>query len=411
MHNTYKKNTIINVYDRLLIILIVLQIFGTIGGAFQPIRIFIVLMLPLVLFLPRRDKAFFNLHKRDLFFFLFWQCYSIASLFWALSISLAAKEIVYNIINFSLLPIFLILCNRASKPLLSIIKGWVLLFVISIPFALYEFISGVHHYTAEQTHSKIYINFDQIRNYAALAYGNLNGYNQILVYALPFVFGFTLLQKTIKQKIFSLAVMIFLTAFIIMNSSRASILCLAVTTSVFFIQKNHLITGKIKLLFMAAGILFSFLFYDVIFINVLARLGGQDSNGFSDSYREEIIYSGLGTLRENLYLGLGSGNFSIGIEKFSNFSLTQDFIASHNFFLEILVQYGLIIFIMFLFYLARIYLNRKKDSISKFIIVAFILSYAFTSVINSSYHLNTSTWIFLFSIQMFTIFDIKEKYT
>ncbi len=410
--NLEKIDITVNKYDRLLIFLIILQIFGNIGQAFQPLRIMIVLLIPLFLFPNSLDKKILVYNKASLSFWVIWFLYSIISTSWVISMTSAFKEIVYNIINFSILPIFLILCFKANNPLISIIKGWVYFFVLTIPFAIYEFVFSVHMPTAQAELGQLYIGNGVARTYAAITFGNLNGYNQMMVYCLPFVFSSLYIKNVFNSKLLPIVSVLSIVFFIVLNSSRGATLCLITTIAFFLFKKGSGISVKTKFLFLFSIGVIGVWFYDSIFVNIVSRVSKRADNGpFGDAYRQDIIFSGLKAMKESLYMGSGPGNFAQVIDNYSSFGRTQDFIASHNLFLEIGVQYGIVILIMFFGYLINLYLKCKPNPISRFIVISALLFYPVCNIISSSYFLAVSTWMFLFSIQMFTIFNFKNKNT
>jgi len=398
-----------NFYDRSLIILIISQIFGTFGGAFQPVRFVIILFFPMVLFTIKNDRNFLLNHSRKLMFFLFWIIYSVVSIVWVSSTQNALKEIVYNIIDFSILPMFLIFCQRANNPLISIIKAWSFLFTISIPFGLYEYMTDFH---LENSHNSgdgnIYIGDGSVRKYMALNFGNLNGYNQILVYCIPFVFSKVILKAYFKKKLQSTFLILMLIIFIILNSSRAALVCLLITIIIFIFQKNSVMSSKLKLaiVFLLFGI--AILGYDLIFTNIFSRFTGKQSVSLNESYRKQLFLRGFDVLRGTMFLGTGAGNMKQGYSEYTNFGTSKEFIGSHNFFLEIYVQYGIGIFILFFMFLRNIYKKANSNPVSNFIIKTTMFFYIFANIINSTYLLNPSTWLFIFSVQMFTVFKINK---
>lgn len=391
-----------NKYDKLIITLIILQIFGVLGGAIQPVRVFIVLLWPF-LFFSNNKLWIKNLKDKGLLFFLFWICYSVFSLMWVTSKSLAFKSILYNIIHFSIFPILYVLASKANTPLRSIIKGWCLFFALTIPLALFEFFTGLHLPSAHKG-SELYIGGGQTRMYAAINFGNLNSYNLLLVYSLPFLFANYIIELNKGAKLVASLLIVIVSCFIIMNSSRASLICLLIAFLYFLIYFRKKLGKGIKLILILSTIAGGLMF-NVIFNNISSRISSKKSNFFADNYREDILYKGLEVVQETLFIGTGSGNFAFSIDKWTDFSFDNDYIAAHNFFLEILVEYGVFILFLFFLYLLRMYMRRKVNIISNFIIGSSMLFYVISCVINSSYILNTPVWIFIFSLNMFVLFD------
>lgn len=394
-----------NKYDRLIITLIVLQIFGGLGGAIQPVRVFIVLLWPL-LFFSNKKKWIKYLSNKGLLFYVFWICYSIFSLLWVTSKSLAIKSILYNIVHFSIFPLLFLLASRANTPLKSIIKGWCLFFVLTIPFALFEFATGIHLPSAHKG-AELYIQGGQTRMFAAINFTNLNSYNLLLVYSLPFLFVNYINGTKNGTKIRATILIVVASCFIILNSSRAALLCLIIIFLYFIISFRKKLGNGFKFIIFLSIIAGGFMF-NIIFKNISSRINAKKGDLLGDSYREEILNKGFEIVQETFFIGVGPGNFALLIDESTNFSVVHDYIASHNFFLEILVEYGIIILVLFISYLYGIYKKRKINNISNFVIGSSILFYGISCVINSSYILSTPTWIFIFSLNMFALFDFNH---
>jgi hypothetical protein len=94
-------------------------------------------------------------------------------------------------------------------------------------------------------------------------------------------------------------------------------------------------------------------------------------------------------------LGVGSGNFQTVMNK--NFIIETA--AAHNLFLEILVQYGIFIFIGFIILLIRIF-NRNKhvDKFSNYIVLLGLYTFPIAVIINSNYLDVVNTWVYLSSL-------------
>jgi O-antigen ligase len=74
--------------------------------------------------------------------------------------------------------------------------------------------------------------------------------------------------------------------------------------------------------------------------------------------------------------------------------------APHNLFLEIGVQFGLVIFLLFMGMLLRLFLKQSsnKNKSSKFIIISSLAMFPLTSIIDSGYILSIVIWLFLASL-------------
>ena len=404
---TFLKGKNNNKYDIYIKLLICLQVFGVLGGALQPIRLLIIIFWPLILVSMKKERSLLLTNTN--LFFLFWIIYALLSLMWVIDFYSGVKEVVYLMINFSIIPILSIIARKSINPILSIIQGWLFFVVLTLPIAFYEILTNHHIPFGNLNIQKIYIGHNTIRKYASVTFGNLNGYNQILIYAFPFLLAAQHYYNKRKHSILMSLIVLSVMSVIVVNSSRATVLCMLITLLVFFfspIKKS--INKRFVNILIVVPILGLIYLSKLIFVNINARISNSDSNILKDDYRERIFYESLKGLENYNYLGVGAGNFSNSINHFSKFNSDYDYIAPHNFFLEIVVQYGFIILFFFCLFLVEIFKQRKNNIVANYVIKSSALFFILSSVVSSSHLLSPSTWVFLGSLYILT--RIKEGY-
>ena len=87
-----------NIYDKLLITFIVLQIFGGFGGTFQPVRIFVVFFIPSMLLYFATNKNILKEYTYIRNVFFIWILYGLVSLLYAIIPEDSIKELSYNFV-------------------------------------------------------------------------------------------------------------------------------------------------------------------------------------------------------------------------------------------------------------------------------------------------------------------------
>lgn len=180
---------------------------------------------------------------------------------------------------------------------------------------------------------------------------------------------------------------------IIVNGSRAAILCLFISILIFIRFYVKSIKSFIIFLFLFLVILaITIYFYQSFLLNVFLRFEIQ---GFGDEVRANIIGLSLKELKESFFMGIGAGNLMPTMERYG-LTIT----SSHNLFLEVGVQYGIIIFVLFIGIFARIFLLQKRNSnvVFKFIIISSLCIMPFSSIISSGYITGVNIWLFLSSL-------------
>lgn len=386
----------INIYDKLLFFFVFLQAFGQIGGALQPIRIFVILLIPVVFLFSIKNIQIMNLYRFEIYFFCIWIIYGILSLLWVISLPDSLKEISYLIVNFMAFFTIIFLANKSNKPQESILKGWMALFAITFPIAIYEFLTDIHLPIATQSDGMVmnyaYNVFE--RRFASVTYGNLNEYNLVLCYSLPFIFGAMLRPNTKIKRFFVVAMILGLTYIVIMNGSRGAVISMLIGyfVFVFYYFKTYRSIAFILVLFIALLFL-SIYYFDEIFFVILSRFSEQ---GLSDDGRSQIFSNGVNVFFNTFMFGVGAGNFMPTMDKVYQLELT----SPHNLFLEIGVQYGLMIFMCFIYLLIKLYRTQRmnNDNLNKYVVMSALLMFPFTAAIDSGYLLNSWIWMFLSSL-------------
>lgn len=136
----------------------------------------------------------------------------------------------------------------------------------------------------------------------------------------------------------------------------------------------------------------------------------------SNEVRVNLIYNGLYFLRNgfNLLTGIGTGNTIYYLKNYSIFSIHNTY-SFHNFWLEILVEYGLVIFLLFLtqyiIICFKLFKNGKKSIINiSNVFLVFLLAFVLASVSSSSMLTREWLWIiFAIIISYINQLQVRDK--
>lgn len=383
-----------NKFDYLLIFVFLLFIFGVWGGALQPIRVFVILCSPFTIHFFLKNRKEIRRYQFEIFIFSFWLIYALITLFWVIDPVAGFKEFFYLLINFICILTILFLSKKANNSTLSIIKGWTFLFIISLPIAFYEIIFDVHLSFSITESNNVIGGLGTIRKFASVAFGNFNAYNLTIAYCLPFIFSLLFIYNKKIQSILIWLVIISAFFILITNASRGAIICALISLISFvFNLKNNNISKTGITLFSIIIFISLFYFFNEIFFFISYRMSGQ---GVEDNVRSDIITKGLKLFENSYFFGVGSGNFQTAMAK----NYTLDIYAAHNFFLEVLVSYGFVIFILFLSLFFRIaYLARKNSTnYIRYIVFTSLITLPFAFIIDSGYILSISGWLLIASL-------------
>lgn len=394
-HCTYNK------YDIAIIVIISLLVFGVIGGMLSPIRFIALLFSPFVWMKICKSL------KKDcvavLCFFFLWYVFSLFSLCWTSSLLEGFKELCYYYCHFSLFFLIVICCSKAKYPLHSVIIGWLAVLVLSFPIAFNEIINDVH--LASSLHGDLNINIGEgsivHKKYAAVTFGNYNTYVTIICYSLPFIFTSLLLAKRFFLQLFGWIVILGASYILMVNASRGGILSFVflLLSFLFYYRK---VNFKFKSIFIIGllVVISSILLTHAgdLFMQILWRIEDRGFSGGDDA-RVLLIQLSMQLLKDSYFLGTGIGSIVTSLQMIS-----PEFEIPHNLFMEILAQYGFVIFSCFVILLLCLF---RKGCLSKrfeirYVICASLLSLPIVGVINSGYLLYPELWVYFASLFVFS---------
>ena len=205
---------------------------------------------------------------------------------------------------------------------------------------------------------------------------------------MPFLFSYLLYEKKRNLQVLGwigIAILVFI---LLINASRGGLLVFGITICVFPFYYRKI---EFKNKNIIVSIIFIVLLYvviensEIIFSQFLNRFVLSDNVSFSsDNSRMELFNIGINLWYNSYGFGTGIGSMIPCMASMSKSGI----LANHNLFIEILMQYGTIIFLLFLshflFLLKRIR-QKKTFSPSHFILVTSLLTIPILSIINSLY--------------------------
>ena len=154
---------------------------------------------------------------------------------------------------------------------------------------------------------------------------------------------------------------------IVITGSRANILAILLELIIFLVIVNF--KQKIKLIVdLVVCMLILLMFLSVpVQEGFFSQTTGQVSSVVTQTVekigsmyvRLNLIRNGLSFLRSKAGFGVGAGNFEYYMSNFAIYD-TKRIINSHNWWLEILVNYGIFIFIGYIIFYLSIILNLRK---------------------------------------------------
>ncbi len=390
-----------------------------------PYRFFLLLVLLLFCF-KSMFKGTIALHqnsiKNYIYFLFFWLGYSTISLAWAISKGDAIRDIIFLLMGI-LVIFFATYYFFTEKDLINLYHIWLFVFCLLIVIGFWEHLTGIHLPVSSL--------YSEVRPYLMHiptgVFFNPNDYAIFLALGIPF--SLTLFRYSKKKYLYFLSICCFISAFylIISTGSRANIVAVLFEILFIFIFLMN-INKKAKFLIGLTTIIiiFSVIFplesaYQV-YNKIMAEL---NSLMIQLRLREGSIGIRVNLLKNCLYFlyssagfGIGAGNAEYYIANYSKY-YTSGIINPHNWWLEILVNYGLIIFLGYIFFyigiikrLWKIYrsIHSKVDKKICETLLISMLGFFFASVSSSSIMAFNPQWLlFAFTLSFINYFHRKEK--
>lgn len=382
-----------NIYDYILIILIGLLAFGNYGNGAQPVRLLIMALMPfMTIELIRRPSSTAYYYKYECFFMFGWWIWALAFMYKAEELSESIKHLIYLFIHIiGVLEIFW-LANKASDPQRSLQRGWILLLLVTLPIAINEFITDTHMSNSLRDSGAVmkYGNISIERPFAAVTFGNLNSYNTVLCWALPSLFFFNLYPKYKSDQVLGYILLFLIIVVIVANASRGAILCLGVMIMTYIYAYYQTGRNRVALIVVVSliSIVFIYFLFDIFFV-ILKRFSTQ---GMQDTGRVENIVQGIAALFDSGGLGIGIGNYG----PIMKLVYKVRFAAPHNLLLEVLVCFGIPVFIGFVGMLLRIYrFAQIADRPNRDMLLFCGTALLFAGIIDSNYLMKVPTWVFI----------------
>ena len=342
-------------------------------------------------------------------FFGVWLAYSILSVMWATSLSGWVKGNYFIGIGFlAILLIHLFIHTKADlltlfkivagASLLHNVIGWTEILTGNYRFADLAKLDKYGTFTT-QPGSRIPISI----------FANQNDYATLILASMFFVYLLLKVEKDYKRKSFYFVLLISSMYLIIRTDSRANLLALFLGVAFMVALKLKDLLSKRQIIGIAT---FGFLVVVVglLFVPAFQQLGYKvasllldttNEQGDSNNTRLNLIYNGFVFLAQTFGFGVGSGNIEYWMENNAYFNISTKY-NMHNWWMEILTGYGILIFIgyvilfiLILNQLARVYQNSSDAFIKQtaFVLFGYLGAFILSSISSASNLIIEWQWV------------------
>lgn len=333
--------------------------------------------------------------------------YSIISVFWVVDFRGWMNYNVYLFIG----SVSLIACNYVLK---NSDDFYDLFYLISIYSMIHNIIGWINVLTGKYilSNSPLIPDFQEKGNPLSL-FNNTNDLATFLVFSIFLCIAMSFYTKKLSHKVVLFINTLSSLILLYLTMSRANYLALILgfMTFCFFICKKKSLVYIFSIIFAVLGI--SIYSVPIVFGAINSFLTETLFNS-GDLIRINLIKNGFVFLKDSFGFGVGAGNIPYYLENYSRFEIGTIF-SLHNWWLDILITYGVGLFILYLVYYGKlvVILYKMKNTSNDFVRYT---SISFISILSSYLIGSTSSssnfpimWIWVFFAIMISFLNIETK--
>ena len=312
-------------------------------------------------------------------------------------------------INFIMFLEIIVFSKKSFNPHNTIAIGWLIAFLLTSFVGIWELRTGNHLSIAKEHLSRENLTVDgAIGSYTSVTFYNINSYAIYILGVIPFVFYTIISKSSMMIKILALYCGLIGMVFLFINGSRGASLSLVLMFLVFLyllFKKGN--KKNVAWALIALGII-SFIFYEFGEIILSVVLYRMQTSGLEDNSRLVLYEKSLEIIFSSCGVGTGVGSMVHAMESLGN---QYDIYYSHNLFLEFLMQFGVVLFAGFLYYIFKLFFMARRGQLSsKVVIYSALFGLPFYSVINSEYtHLNF-VWCYFATLFVYASSNYVNKH-
>ncbi|MBN3554190.1 O-antigen ligase family protein [Fictibacillus nanhaiensis] len=332
-----------------------------------PFRILFPLIVLIMLYLYFKDLVFTwnQLYtKKVLLLFVFWLTYALTSLIWVKSLSQGVMDLIFLLMGIGII-VFMVSFANKQKKINTIYSIWMVSFLLILGMGVINHFFHIHLPISRiSTANPIY-------SYIPTSvFVNENDFASFISLSIFFVLSAILYYRSKFIKFIGLMLILISIYMLDITSSRANILAVFIGLGFWFVFLTET-KSKIKLIFWGAlgsGIT-SLLFFEkvnaifnAIYQLVLSLIVTSGSDETSTDIRLNLLKNSFIFLENTLGFGVGTGNSEFFMKNYGVYP-TGNIVNVHNWWVEILVNYGVVIFTLYC--LIYLYLVKELFIINK----------------------------------------------
>lgn len=372
------------------------------------LTLLLIIILMILSRFQKKDMKTIQLKKKNYYsilFLLFWFLWALISVIWVKDYSYWVESTTHIILGILLAYIYSKYLNRRMDYVRAL-NSFVIMVLFHNIIGWYEIITDNYMF-----YSGVSIYWYQRENMPVSSFGNTNDFATFLFFSITILFVCIVNSTTKIGKLFNIILLLSSLSLMIATDSRGALLSTILSLIIFIIfNKNK----KIK----AYKILASLLLILMINLTVIIYKPELITMGYnyfvgdfsftnylslnSDDIRIRLIKNGLYFLLRSFGFGVGAGNAQFWLAKESIVD-NEGYLYLHNWFLEILVEYGLIVFMMYLMFYFRLFKSMKRifyTTVNKFdknfSLSVMVVLIGFIIISHSSHSLVYNEWFWIY---------------
>ncbi|MDN4526108.1 O-antigen ligase family protein [Fictibacillus fluitans] len=391
-----------------------------------PYRIVYMVMVPVFLYLAlyRREGLQWDKVKIKpvLYFHLFWVLYALFSLSWTRSFSMGAVDLIFLVIGISLI-FFMVLLLKKEEEYIHVYWIWLVMFAVLTAIGLWNHVT--HNHLAISRINQV---ADYQKGIPTSVFVNENDFASFISVSFFLALAFVHRTKSWLLKAAGGSVMLVSLYVLVYTSSRANYIAIPLGLLFWFVFLTNRNVKKALILLGAAGGVALAAMYPAKLMAVVTKVEGilislmtsdaPEAEITSVDIRSNLIKNAWLFFERSFGFGIGSGNSKYYLMHFAEYP-TKGIINVHNWWMEILANYGAMIFIGYillylwvilqLFRIFRQSYTRYEKMISEGLLggmIAFSLSCISPS---SQISLNYLWLLFAFSLSFINYWRVKQN--
>lgn len=345
----------------------------------------------------------------EVIFFIIWLIWTVLSFWRANAVNLWAYYVLYLGVTI----LFLQYLIRISDVFVfeAIPKALSTALFVHLVIGLYEITSHRYLFEVGQFSKRYY------GKVGVSVFHNPNDYSTFVIVILPFIVYLLAHEKQFVKKLWYCLLVALSILMLIINESRLAVLSLLVLGVLYMLVLTRKSKYRILyylLFFVVLAAFFSFSKSRVWLMNMLHENSLNLSKN-SDQIRLNLIKNGFYFLRKTYGFGVGAGNLHEWLATKSIYYIGT-IRYMHNWYIEILATFGVVIFTLYLIFHIRVILTLIHNSTTEKNILGintgYLLSFlCFTlmSVSSSTNVYSEWVWMYLAVFSAYTVYSLSAQ--